>query len=88
MQQVTETSTRYQTRYHMRYRTFSFSLTWLGHNGTRYHNFNVLPHAIPYIYTQFSMVWEYLQRVTTRYHQIYEKNVYQYLKKKNDGNAK
>ena len=76
MQQVTKTSTRCHTRYHMRYRTFSLSLTWLGHNATRYHNFNVLPHAIPYIYTQFSIVWEYLQRVTTRYHEIYEKNVY------------
>ena len=28
--------------------------TWIGHNETRYHNFNVLPqassHALPYIY--------------------------------------
>ena len=32
----------------------------------RYHNFNVLPHTIPYIFTQFSMV-------TLHYRQIYKK---------------
>ena len=34
---------------------------WIGHNGTRYHNFNALPHALTYIFSQFSMVWGYLQ---------------------------
>ena len=38
MQRSTITSMRYHTRYH----TFSFSLTWIGHNATPYHNFNVL----------------------------------------------
>ena len=28
--------------------------TWIGYNTTRYHNFNVLPLAIPYIFTQFT----------------------------------
>ena len=53
----------------------------------RYHNFNVLQHAIPYICTQFSLVLGYLQRATTRYRQIYKKSVYWYLKNKNDGNV-
>ena len=70
MQRVVITS----TRYHTRYRTFSLSLTWICHNAVRYHNFNVLPHAIPYFF-QFSMVWGYLQRVIKRYCQIY-KNIY------------
>ena len=67
--------------------------TWIGHNATRYHTFNALPHALshvllyifshnaicyhnfnvlPYISSQCSMVWSYLQRVTTRYRQIYK----------------
>ena len=33
----------------------------------------MLPHVIPYIFTQFSMLWGYLQRVTKRYCQIYKK---------------
>ena len=33
----------------------------------------MLPHTLLYIFSQFSMVWGYLQRVTTRYHQIYKK---------------
>ena len=48
--------------------------TWISHNTTRYHNFNVLPHALPYIFSQFSLVWGYLQRVTitsTCYHTRY-----------------
>ena len=69
-------ATRYHTRYHMRYHTFSLSLTWIDHNAKRYHNFNVLLHALPYIFSKFSMVWGYLQRVTTRYNQIYKKNIY------------
>ena len=32
--------------------------TWIGHNATRYHNFNALPHALPhalpYILSQFN----------------------------------
>ena len=44
--------------------------TWVGHNAMRYHNFNVLPHPIPYIFTQFSMV---LGLFATRYRQIYKK---------------
>ena len=46
--------------------------TWIGHNATRYHNFNVLLHTLPYIFYKFSMVWGYLQRVTKRYRQNYE----------------
>ena len=64
------------TRHHKCYRAFSLSLTWTGHNATPYHNFNALPHALLYIFSQFSMVWGYLQRDTTRYRQIYLKNVY------------
>ena len=29
--------------------------TWIGHNATRYHTFNALPHALPYIFCQFNM---------------------------------
>ena len=47
--------------------------TWTGHNATRYHNFNALPYTLPYIFSQFSLVWDYLQRTTTRYRQIYKK---------------
>ena len=47
--------------------------TWIRHNTTRYHNFNALPHTLPYIFSQFSMVWDDLQQVTTRYRQIYKK---------------
>ena len=68
MQRVTITSTRYGTRYHTFYHTFSPSLTWLGYNAMYYHNCNVLP----YIFSNFSMVWGYLQRVATCYCQIYK----------------
>ena len=47
MQCVTITSTHYYTRYLMRYRTFSPSLTCLGYNAMCYHNMNMLPHALP-----------------------------------------
>ena len=67
MQDVTISSTRYHT--------LSLSLTGIGQNATCYHNFSVLPHTLLYIFSQCSMVWGYLQRVTTRYHQIY-KNIY------------
>ena len=55
------------TDYHTRYCTFSLSLTWVDHNGMHYHNFNMLPHAIPYIFTQFSMVFGLF---ATRYHSL------------------
>ena len=33
--------------------------TWIGHDATHYHNFNALPqalpHALPYIFSQFNM---------------------------------
>ena len=33
--------------------------TWIGHDATCYHNFNALPyalpHALPYIFSQFNM---------------------------------
>ena len=47
--------------------------TWIVRDATRYQNFNALPHALPYIFSQFSMLWGYLQRVTTRYRQIHKK---------------
>ena len=51
--------------------------TWINHNATRYHNFDALPHALRdaliYIFSQFSMVWDYLQQVTMGYRQIYKK---------------
>ena len=50
--------------------------TWLRHNTRRYHSFNALPHVLKYIFSQFNMVLSYLQRVTMRCRQIYEKNVY------------
>ena len=83
MQRVTITSTRYHTHYH----TFSLSLTCIGHNAKRYHNFNVLLHVLPYSFSKFSMVWAYLQRVTTRYRQIYKKIYINIFLKKNDGSA-
>ena len=53
--------------------------TWIGHNVMRYHNFISLPYALPHallhIFSWSSMVWGYLQRVTTRYHQIYKKYI-------------
>ena len=52
------------------YRTLQ---TWISHDATRYRNFNVLRDALPYIFSKFSMVWDYLQRVTTRYRKMYEK---------------
>ena len=29
---------------------------WTGHDTTRYHKFKALPHALPYIFSQFNMV--------------------------------
>ena len=71
-QRINITSTRYYTRYP----TFSPSLTWVGYNATCYHNFNVLPHLLPYIFFKNRIVRSYLQRVTTRYHQIYKNFIF------------
>ena len=30
--------------------------TWIGHTAMCYHNLHALPHALPYIFSQFSMV--------------------------------
>ena len=49
--------------------------TWIGHNAACYHNFNVLLHALQYIFSHYGMALGYLQRVTTRYRQVY-KNIY------------
>ena len=73
MQRITITSTRYYTRYH----TFSLSLAWIGHNTAHYHNLTCYQTR----YHTFSLssilwFWDYLQRVTTCYRQIYKKNVY------------
>ena len=38
-----------------------------------YHNFNVLPYVLLYIFSKFNMFGGYLQQVTTRYRQIYKK---------------
>ena len=52
----------------------------------RHHNFNVLLHALSYIFSQFTMDWGYLECVNTRYRQIYKKYILiAFLK--NDGNA-
>ena len=78
MQRVTTGSTRY--------RTFYLSWTWIGHNETFYHNFNLLPHALPCVCSQYSIVSGYSQRITARYRKIY-KYIYIYINiKKNDGN--
>ena len=47
----------------------------------RYHNLNVSPYALPYVFVQVSMLCGYLQRVKTRYWQIYEKVYIIILKK-------
>ena len=67
MQRVTITSMCYYMRCLKHYRTFSLSLTWVGYNAMHYHNFNVLPNAIPYNFTQFSMV---LRLFAKRYHAL------------------
>ena len=43
--------------------------------------FNVLLQALLYILSKFSMVWGYLQRVTTRYRQIFKKNINNFFEK-------
>ena len=37
--------------------TFQTLQTWIGHNATRYHNLNTLPHALPYISLRFAWFW-------------------------------
>ena len=37
--------------------TFQTLQTWIGHNATRYHNLNALPHALPYISLRFAWFW-------------------------------
>ena len=38
---------------------YQFLRIWIGHNATRYHNFNALPyalpHELPYIFSQFKI---------------------------------
>ena len=41
--------------------------TLIDYKVTRHHKFNVLPHALPYIFWKCNMVWGYFQRVTTHY---------------------
>ena len=52
---MTQYGTITSTRHHTRYCSFPLSLTWLSYNAIRYHNFNVLPHALQYIFSKFSM---------------------------------
>ena len=44
--------------------TFQTLQTWIGHNATRYHNLNALPHALLYIF--LSLIW--IGQNLTRYH--------------------
>ena len=46
----------------------------------------MLLHMLPYISSQFRMVLGYLQRVSTRYREIYKKTYTNIFLKKNDGN--
>ena len=39
----------------------------------RYHNFSESSHTLPYIFSQLNILWGYLQRVITRYRQIYKR---------------
>ena len=39
----------------------------------RYHNFSESSHTLPYIFSQLNIFWGYLQRVITRYRQIYKR---------------
>ena len=75
IQHVTITWMRYHTHYHTRYRKFFLSLTWITYNATHYHNFNMLPHVLLYIFSQFIMVWRLF---ATGYHaspSIFLKNI-------------
>ena len=46
---------------------FFQKLTVTSGNATRYHHFNALAHALSYIFSQFNMVWGYLQCVTIKF---------------------
>ena len=66
-----------QLRLHKDMATFQTLLIWIGHNATCYHNLNVLPHTLLYIFSDICLVLSYLQRVTTRYRHFFENvNVY------------
>ena len=65
-------ATRYHTFNALPHALSHVLLYIFSHNAICYHNFSVLPHTLPYISSQCSMVWSYLQRVTTRYCQIYK----------------
>ena len=79
MQRITKTLTRYR----MRYCKFFLSLTWLDYNATRYLNFNVLRHALPYISLSLAWFGAICKALPpTRYRQIYKKiNINIFLKK-------
>ena len=59
---------------------FQTPQTWLGHNATRYHDLNALPHALPYalpyILSEICLILGYLQRVTVNF---FKKIVYIYF---------
>ena len=54
--------------------------TLMGHDTTHYPNLNalpdLLPHVLPYILFEICLVLGKLQRVTTRYRQIYKKYIH------------
>ena len=51
-------------RLHKDMATFQTLQTWIGHNVTRYHNLNKLPHALPCIFSEICLILGYLQRVS------------------------
>ena len=57
--------------------TFLTLQTWIGHNATRYHKLNALPHALPhalpYIFSEICLILGYLQRITTYYRHFLKK---------------
>ena len=55
--------------------TFQSLQTWIGHNATRYHNLNTLPHALQYILSEIYPVLSYKQQVTTCYRHFFKKNI-------------
>ena len=69
---VTENS----TCYHMRYLIFSLILTICALLKIQH-----VTTCVTVLFSQFSMVWGYLQCITTCYHQIYKKKYINILKK-------
>ena len=63
------------------YHTLLTLETWIEHNATCYHSLNALPHALLYIFSEICLVLDYLQRVTTFYHQFIKKyiNIYFFM---------